>query len=101
MTERDEKNSSSSKFDDIFDANYAIPWTRIHRIEEDKSSKGLGTTSALTAIMQKIDKLEEELDRVEERLDKVEHSYSKIHASISNMNAVIECLVARTGQKQR
>lgn len=40
--------------------------------------KGLGITSILTAMMQKIDRMGEKVDRIEDRLGKLEMSCSKL-----------------------
>lgn len=58
---------SSSNFDDVFNVNYIVPSIRSRRSKGHESARGLGITSVLTEMMQKIE-WEEKVDWIEDRL---------------------------------
>lgn len=60
----------------VFDFNYDVPSTRSRKIRG--CSKGLGITRILTAILQKIDRVDEKVEWVKEMLGKLEQSWPNV-----------------------
>lgn len=59
---------SSFEFDNIFDVDYVVRSKKSRKTKGDSSSKVPRSTSILTAVIQKIKRLELKVERVEESL---------------------------------
>lgn len=82
------ENESPSEFDEAFDADYSVPLQKVHsKPKGEPSSDVLRITTILTALMDRLERVENKVDQVKERLSLVNESCSASTAVVERTDA--------------